>query len=316
MDESILSFLKSVDLANCRVRNTPRLIFLCGGITRKSGKYSSARDYFFRYVKAEDHTLLKRVRLAESVNNWFDQQVFDDLLELEVILADCSDLTLLFVESPGSIAELGAFAASEELRRRTLAVLNSAYQQERTFIADGPVRRIKAADKDLVRYWKWDPKHINSAESLAELKDMSKELVALLNEKGRTAIKEQTLSKKSPGHAMFLIADLVEIVGISFVAEIVECLTEWGFDVDRDKVLRYLLLLEHLQLTKTERRSNQVYYLSRVSTPLISHAFIPGAKIRDRDRWKNLIRGSLAKSDERRMAVYRRDLKDQARRRR
>src|SRR5579871_634344 len=112
MDQSIVSFLKSVDIPQCRVQNTPRFIFLCGGMTRTSGRhYASARDYFFRYIKANDTALLKRVRLAESINNWFDNDIFEDLLELEVILADCSDLTLLFVESPGSIAELGAFAA-------------------------------------------------------------------------------------------------------------------------------------------------------------------------------------------------------------
>jgi hypothetical protein len=314
MDKSIRCFLKSVDLPNCRVQNTPRLIFLCGGVVRKSGKYTSARDYFFRYVKSHDSNLLRKIRLAESINDWFDQNVFSDLLELEVILADCADLTVLFVESPGSIAELGAFAASDVLRPRTLAILNSSFKQERTFIADGPVRRIRASDEDLVRYWKWDSKHINRAESLSGLEEMSKELTSLLGEKGKSTVKEQTISKASPGHAMFLIADLLEIVGISYVTEIVDCLVDWSFEVDRKRVQQYLLLLEHLQLVKKERRSNQVYYISRLPAPLIRHAFVADVQMRDRDRWKSVIRKSLAETDERRMAVFRNDLEDRARR--
>lgn len=314
MDESILSFLKSVNLPDCRIQNTPHWIFLCGGTTGKSGRYRSARDYFLRYVKAEDAALLKRVRLAETINDWFDLAVFDDLLELEVILADCSDLTLLFVESPGSIAELGAFAASDQLRPRTLAVVNTTFKQERTFISDGPVRRIKTADADLVRYWEWNPKRINHPDTLAELKRMSNELVALLNEKSKSASREQVLIRESPGHTMFLIADLIDIVGITFSGEIVECLAEWGFKLDRKTLQRYLLVLERLHLIKKTLRSNQVYYLSRLQTPLIRHAFLSSAKVRDRDRLKTLIRGSLNQSDERRMAVYRFDLRDQSRR--
>ena len=95
MDESIQSFLKSVDISSCRVQNTPHFIFLCGGPTRKTGRYASARDYFFRFLKAEEPQILERIRLAESINDWFDNAIFGDLLELEVILADCSDLTLL-----------------------------------------------------------------------------------------------------------------------------------------------------------------------------------------------------------------------------
>src|SRR5580692_248692 len=208
MDESIRSFLRSVSIPGCRVQNTPHFVFLCGGTTRTSGRYASARDYFFRFVKANDPALLKRMRLAESINDWFDHAIFDDLLELEVILADCSDLTLLFVESPGSIAELGAFAASEQLRPKTLAILNNRFKSERTFIADGPVRRIKSADADLVRYWEWDPKRLNHPDTITELMSMSKELVTLLNEKAKLAPKEKTLDRDSDGHTMFLIADL------------------------------------------------------------------------------------------------------------
>jgi hypothetical protein len=107
----------------------------------------------------------------------------------------------------------------------------------------------------------------------------------------------------------------VGIFGISFAGELVECLTTLKFDVDRAKLQKYLLLLERLELIKKTPRSNQLYYLSRSSTPFISLAFIRGTKIRDRDRLRTLIRGSLAVGDERRMTVYRNDLDEQSKRR-
>src|SRR5262249_47805835 len=145
MDGSIAEFVKSVKIESCRVINTPQLIFLCGGPTGGQGstRIRSARDYFYRYIHLHEADLKNRVRLAEEINDWFDEDTFADLLELEAYLADTSDLIVLFVESAGSIAELGAFAADASLRPRTLAVLNSSHDTNRTFITDGPVRRIK-----------------------------------------------------------------------------------------------------------------------------------------------------------------------------
>ena len=314
MDESIRSFLKSVAIRECRVQHTPHYIFLCGGKTRQAGKFLSARDYFFRYLKKADPSLSKRIRLAEKINNWFDHNLFNDLLEVEEILADCADLTILFVESPGSIAELGAFASSSKLRSRTLAILNTEFDQERTFIADGPVRRIKSTNADFVRYWRWNPKDINGTSSLASFKDLSLELLTLIQNRSNAAPQQEILDPKSPGHTMFLIADLIDIVGISFRTEIIECLTHWEYTIDLEWVNKYLSLLEHFKLVRREPLSNQTYYLSRAQFPYIKYAFNPGAVAVDRERLKILIRSSLKVSDRRRADVLRRDIEDRTRR--
>ncbi len=75
MDDPALAFAKSVKLAECRILNTPNLIFLCGGPTPftqfELEPYQSARDYFNRYIRKNHHRLTKRVKLAEQINNWF-----------------------------------------------------------------------------------------------------------------------------------------------------------------------------------------------------------------------------------------------------
>jgi hypothetical protein len=226
MDDSISAFVKSVSIASCRVINTPHLVFLCGGATSDTtdGPFLSARDYFHRYIRDHEPELGKRVRLAERINDWFDEDTFADLLELEVHLADVSDLTILFVESAGSIAELGAFATEDLLRPKTLAVLNSAYPSVRTFIADGPVRRIKKHDVNLIRYFEWKVEPLNEQSNLDVFEDMSQVLVQFVLDRGAAAPKEQLLNKSSIGHTMFLIADLVDLVGITTGTEITECL--------------------------------------------------------------------------------------------
>ncbi|HEV3332635.1 MAG TPA: retron St85 family effector protein [Bryobacteraceae bacterium] len=140
MGYSIVDFAKSLNVDRCKIRNTPNLIFLCGGAVGETGPDKSARDYFYRHLKSKATKIAQRVRLAEAVNAWFRGNEFPDLLELENYLADLADITVLFVESPGSIAELGAFAASDVLRPKTLAVLNASHSSDRSFITDGPVK--------------------------------------------------------------------------------------------------------------------------------------------------------------------------------
>jgi hypothetical protein len=309
MDESIVEFVKSVRIESCRVINTPRLVFLCGGATAdsKTAPVLSARDYFYRYIKSNEPNLLKRVRLAEEINDWFDEDTFADLLELEAYLADSSDLTILFVESPGSIAELGAFAATEVLCSRTLAILNDSHKSIRTFIADGPVRRIKKCDENLVRYFEWNDENPADSSNDDVFQDMSKELIQSVAD--RSTPKERIIDRVSNGHTMFLIADLVDVIGITSATEIIECLSLWGYSIDPKKLKKYLSLLEHLVLIKQKRYSDQIYYLSGASAPLIRYDFVPGTKLRDRDRIKSLVRATLFRSDQRRMKVYQRELK-------
>ena len=100
MGYSIVDFAKSIKGAACKIRNTPNLIFLCGGRTAEKPQYASARDYFYRHLKSKAPEIAQRVKLAEEVNTWFRGDVFPDLLELENYLADLADITVLFVESP------------------------------------------------------------------------------------------------------------------------------------------------------------------------------------------------------------------------
>ena len=75
-------------------------------------------------------------------------------------------MTVLFVESPGSIAELGAFAASDTLSPKLLAVLNTYYDSEQSFIADGPIQKIRNDKEEFVQCYYWDPKQLGPVNTI------------------------------------------------------------------------------------------------------------------------------------------------------
>jgi hypothetical protein len=301
MIDAIADFVKSVNSKQSKILSTPNFVFLCGGPTAKEGIELSARDHFHRYLRKSEPDISKRVRLAETINNWFDHDTFSDLLELEEYLADLCDLIFIFVESPGSIAELGAFTSSQALRPKTLAVLNAAYAIERTFIADGPIRRIRNEDTNLVRYYDWNAEDLANPATEA-FYDMDRDLTGLLKKREGEIVKEKTITLSSPGHIMLMIADLVDMIGITMSTELIECLSLLDLPVDRKQMDKYISILDHSRLIKVKRNSNQTYLIGR-GRSFIAYSFRAGARVNDRTRIKTLIREALTLSDERRIRV-------------
>lgn len=85
----------------------------------------------------------------------YPEDIFDDLmagqgqyslLVLENILADSVDSIVLFPESPGSFAELGAFANNQRLAGKLICVGEKKYEKKKSFINYGPMRLIKTSD--------------------------------------------------------------------------------------------------------------------------------------------------------------------------
>ncbi len=103
-----------------------------------------------------------RFKIAEELKqNWpwsfyydiiFPEDIFDellfsskksDLLSLEGLLADSVDAIVIIPESPGSFAELGAFANDEKLRKKLICLVDIKYKKDKSFINQGPLKLVK-----------------------------------------------------------------------------------------------------------------------------------------------------------------------------
>lgn len=73
-----------------------------------------------------------------------------DLLSLENLLAKSVHVVVIILESPGAIAELGAFANHRGLRDRLVVVVDKKYRRAKSFIALGPVRYLDKNTKSIV----------------------------------------------------------------------------------------------------------------------------------------------------------------------
>jgi len=199
-------------------------------------------------------------------------------------VADLADITVLFVESPGSIAELGAFAASDSLRPKTLAVVNSFYDQRRTFIIDGPIQKILNEDKSLVHFYRWNPAKLNSRATVKEFGAMAQGLTKFLKDRAKSLPKEQAFDINLRGHVLLMIADLIGTAGVVTSAEIAQCLKALGRQLDKEDLERNLSLLESTSFISRVRRSNEEFFVPGPSTQFIRYAYQPGAVLRERTK--------------------------------
>lgn len=126
-------------------------VFLCGAdIKNKTTARSKMASIFSKYPRYE---LL------------YPEDIFDDLLagqgkfsllELENILADSVDSIVMFPESPGSFAEIGAFSNNKELANKIIVISNKKYKSDKSFINYGPYRLIKNSETGKVIHINYD----------------------------------------------------------------------------------------------------------------------------------------------------------------
>src|SRR5579863_4643458 len=96
-----------------RVDRRRPFIFVCGGNDRNG--ISALRQQFLTHLRGPAPTIFPV--LAEKA---FPHQLVErNLQEFETFLASTADCILIFVESPGSFAETGLFAALKEIRKKT-----------------------------------------------------------------------------------------------------------------------------------------------------------------------------------------------------
>lgn len=87
----------------------------------------------------------------ESQSSYRNQST--DLQTLEVRFAHDVDFTLLILESPGSIAELGTFTQLPGVRERLIVLLSGRFYRAESYISRGPLSLITRLNPNSVIYF-------------------------------------------------------------------------------------------------------------------------------------------------------------------
>ena len=259
-------FADSVDPTKFAIQNQPDYIFLCGG--RLDDFDRSLRAYFYRDKVKKNPLLLEKVQLAESADEWYQsRKLFDDLLELEEHLAGLSACVLLFVESPGAIAEFGAFSQMRLIQEKLVVVIEESYFTKQSFIKNGLIEHVRRARPKSVLSYPWLSSSsgspigaVDPARASGTLDEVDREIKEILRRKAKTT----TFRKDDHGHIMLLIADLVTLSVIILQREILRILNQLGIEITSQSLKKYLFLLDQLHLITARRFGKVDYYTDLV----------------------------------------------------
>jgi hypothetical protein len=120
-----------------------KFVFICGGADQNSLRYQF-KEYFEANYPNNSVKLVYAENFAKVRQNYSNE---DDLLSLENFITDYCDCILLFLESPGSLVEFGAFSNNPKILPKMLLVNNRKFKNDKSFINDGPVKKINAESK-------------------------------------------------------------------------------------------------------------------------------------------------------------------------
>lgn len=274
------------------------------------GRDPSVRSIFYERLKVEKPNFYNRVLLAEEANKWYRAAgIYPNLVVLESDIAALSSLILLFVESAGSIAELGAFSFASEFKKKLVAVVEEGHYSELSFIKEGPLTSLEQEDCSSVRAYPWLADVKGQKVLDRRLCDEAVEKIIDQIAPDMKALEgERAFQSSDHGHLMLLIADLVELAGATTESEIQTLLGTWKIEINSNQFKQFQFLLENLKLIQRKKYGNKTYLLPiRARKSYIKYPPEVSGKVKviDRLRFRDLLRKALP-ADRDRAGVYKR----------
>jgi len=265
------------------------VVFLCGGPWDvKSAQPKSLRDAFLRIANKKPfnrHTTL----MAEDLNAFFPNGNYQDILTFEADIAQLSDLVLLFSESFGSAAELGAFSMVNEIASRLLVVIDDQNYKADSFIRYGPLRALENEFGDgAVCVLHRNDINIVTIHDIAGLDSGAfADLLGAAFSARIAATKTSTAFDPSlPGHVVKLIVGLIQHYGALTLDEVDVFLFCLGIALSGDKLSSLLLCAEYAEWVVKDKRGLQTYYGCPAEKEAIEYKVRSGVPLLDRARWR------------------------------
>lgn len=275
-------------MQNIRVHPPTSVVFVCGGRTDvTSTTILSLRDAFMRLVN-KDFLKKREVILAENLNGSFPFGTYEDILTLENHLAQISDVIILFSESEGSFAELGAFTMLPEIAQRLLIVIDNENYEKETFIKLGPIRRIenKYGDENVCVL---DLKTLgikNIKDDINNIELVEFEKIMSVSMESRNKIYEHTkFDETREGHIIKLITGFIQYYGALTIHELIFLLELVNINLKENDIKNFLLCAEFCRWIKRKKSGISTYYISFQDNTAIQFSPIKGCNI-DKDRWR------------------------------
>ncbi len=272
-----------------RVRSPSTVVFLCGGVIDKarSSPPVCLRDAFWRLISLTAPKY--KVVLAEDAEPLTTDAGYGDLFSFESDIAQIVGLILLFAESPGSLAELGAFAALTSVAPSLLAVLDDHYYEQISFIRNGPIKYLENKyGEEWILVLDRDHVGIATDGKISGLNDPAfmGSIVPAIEKRLSSRTVLSRFDRQNGGHAILLMTGLCQEFGALTISEIKKYLVTFG--VADQRIQNFIYCATLLGWIKKVRKGNHIFYVATPNESGLDFQIVGGT--RDKIRWRSDIR--------------------------
>ena len=272
---------EATDVSDLTVKSFDGFIFLCGGaIGEASEPLLSARHYIVSRTDKKNPKLAGRsVVIAEWMTSILNDGDFHDLLEFEESIAALCSCVIIFLESPGSIAELGSFSVMQHISSKLLVFCEQRFDStvKPSFIFLGPLANLRKVDKESVQVFPIEEeKNGQFHVSKERLDDCWEDIEDAIEGSLKKAVHEAKFDSASISHRMLLMASLVDLFVAVTSNELEECLNVFGVSLPAKHLRRTLKMLEQFGLISRRQYGAQNFYMSHKSMALFAFRAVAG----------------------------------------
>lgn len=256
-EDTVISAFDGLTSSSLRISFGSHKLFICGGEVNAGAVIPpSFRDRFVAYTSEKYEEINKSLVLAEKFKDYFKDNAYPDLLVFEDEIANISSLVILFLESPGSLVELGMFCTKPDFYKKLVIIApQSEVQAEESFIYLGPLENIRKKEPNSVFIYPW-PSNTDANYDESHISDLSESI----KEKLESIPKSHKFDTNNSGHIAFLIYEIIAISYPILISEIELVLCALEIDTPSSEINRHLYLLEKLGLISIYQYSGYKYY--------------------------------------------------------
>lgn len=306
-----LPYADDIDPHVIHVSAPSEIIFVCGGQRSDLGDPTplSLRDAF---LKIADNPLFRKrdLLLAEDITadamRFFDK--YGDILKFETDFAQIVELIILFCESEGSLAELGAFAMIQEIALRLFVVVREKHWKADSFIKLGPLRHIEREYGREYIFVIEDGQVGLQGNSAAKVDKnaLGQLLQTPLEIRLGKPREPTTFDQGRAGHVIKLVIGLIQEYGALTIAEIYYLLNLLNVSKSHADIGRYLLCAQAAGwLNEVSKGSNDYFVAVTSLKDAASLSSKDAAEQKNKSRRRLLIREYWKSNDSQRYASIR-----------
>lgn len=293
----IANFNKTISITKIHVIYLPPIIMVFGGPARVDlSPTVSCRNCFLDEAFTKKISYAHELKKPEEYPEWNSFEGYQNLIDFEIDAGSLCRSIIIFLESPGSLAELGAFCTDPELRKILFIVISSKHYNDNSFIKLGPIRKLEAEDNDNVCV-------VDAID--AEFSKYVSDVLITFEEKLNQGHKREHFNRAKRRDIFLLVADLIDLFGALKLQEILSLFVQLEVEMEMSRLKTIIKQLSLFGLIQEIKETNKTYFVIKPGdkTSYLDYDSVDTSKKFDRINFKLKLR-DLRRADTYRQRAY------------